>query len=285
LEILDNLGFRVRVLTLPNGLDPDEFLHRYNGKAWTQLVQNQAKSFLEYRLLTAISKHNIKTIEGKADVVNDLLSDISRIKSQVEKDQYVKMIARHLDIPEESIYADLRRKTGYFQNVDNFNRGKHTNNTRFLTNETKKGNYKDAYSIAQKNICRLMIEDRENFDRIEKALGLDFPDIPVLKDVLQFIKKIYADFDWAPSTLVERTDNEKLRQSIAELLLEEVPGEDREKLLRDYIKTIKLHKLKKRIAEIQAIIHDQEKKNVTNETITLLQEYTRLQQQVQQLKH
>ncbi|MGI6066116.1 MAG: DNA primase [Bacillota bacterium] len=285
LEILDNLGFRVRVLTLPNGLDPDEFLHRYNGKAWMQLMQNRAESFLEYRLHVAVAKHNIKTIEGKADVVKELLPVISRIKSQVEKDQYIKFIARHLDISQESIYAELDRKMGYLQNADNFIRGKHTNNTRFQVNEVIQRDRRDAYTIAQKSLCRLMIEDRETFDRVEKVLGFDFTDMPVLADVLRFVKKIYADFDWHPSTLVEKVDDAKLRQSVAELLLEEIPGEDREMLIRDYIKMIQLHKLKKRIKEIQAIIHDQEKKNLTSETITLLQEYTKLQQQVQQLKN
>lgn len=284
LDILQNLGFRVRILTLPNGLDPDEFLHRYNGPAWNQLVHNKTQSFFEYKLQNAISKHNLRTIEGKADVVMTLLPDIARIKSQVEKDQYIKLVARTLDISEETIYADLRRLPGNLQKMDNFSGGKHTNNVCSQNNDFLSKEGKDACSIAQRNLCRMMIEDREVFDLVENDLGLDFSGKSVLSEILQQVKTIYDDFDWLPSTLVERTESLSLKQSIIELFMEEIPGENKETLIRDYMKIIKLDKLKKRIGEIQAVIRDQEKKNVFGDTILLLQEFTKLQMQVQQLR-
>ncbi|MEL7568908.1 MAG: DNA primase, partial [Dehalobacterium sp.] len=96
LEILQNLDFRVRVLKLPQGLDPDEFLHKYNYQDWVQLVQNTALSLVEYKMDRAMDKYNAKSIEGKGDIVKELLPDISRVRSQVEKDQYIKLLAKTL---------------------------------------------------------------------------------------------------------------------------------------------------------------------------------------------
>lgn len=285
LEILQNLDFRVRVLKLPKGLDPDEFLHKYNYQAWVQLVQNTALSLVEYKMDVAMDKYNAKSIEGKGDIVKELLPDITKIKSQVEKDQYIKLLSRTLDIPEESVYADLRQVKGIIEKADNFRKGKHTNNTQVQVTSIFSKSGQNAQVIAEKNLCRLMVEDQDIFDLVEQSLGLDFSEVQRITDTLQFVKHIYGEFDWSPATLIDRMDELKLKQFISQLFMEDIPGNNNKELLvRDYIKTIKLYRLKTRIQEIQKAIHCHENESMTGDTMQLLQEYSLLQQQVQQLK-
>lgn len=285
LEILQNIGFRVRVLQLPNKMDPDDFLHKYNYGAWVQLVQNKSLSLVEYKLQAAMGKYNLKTIQGKADVVKELLPDINRIKSQVEKDQYIKLLANTLGISMESIYADLRQSKKIVEKTDIFSKEKHTNNTQVPVTCITGGKRQNALALAEMNLCKLMVEDRATFDLVEESLGLDFAKEEKITAILYFIKNIYEEFDWLPVTLIERLEQPILKQFTSQLFMEELPGNNnRELLVRDYIKTIKLYRLKKRIQEIQKIIHQHEQDNMTGDTIQLLQEFTMLQQQVQQLK-
>lgn len=285
LEILQNLGFRVRVLKLPNGMDPDEFLHKYNYQAWVQLVQGKALSLIQYKLDLALVKYNGKTIEGKGDIVREILPDLIKINSQVEKDQYIKLLARTLDVPIESIYADFRQTQGKAERTDNFNKEKHTNNNKVhVTNIFSKSN-QNARVIAEKNLCRFMLEDQEIFSLVEQSLGLDFSQEEKINNILQFIKQIYSEYNWVPAALIEHTDQPELKQFVSQLFMEEIPGNNNKELLvRDYIKTIRLYRLKKRIQEIQKEIHGLDQESMTGDTIQLLQEYTLLQQQIQQLK-
>ncbi|MGI6686595.1 MAG: DNA primase [Bacillota bacterium] len=285
LEILRDLGFRVRVLELPKGFDPDEFLHKYNYGAWIQLVQSKARSLVEYKLHVAMKKYNIKTIPGKADVVQELLPDLTKVKSQVEKDQYIKLIAKSLDIPAESIYADLRQTQGIIEKTDIFSKEKHTNNTQVTVTSIAGKTKQNALVIAEKHLCQMMAEDRQIFDLVEGSLGLSLFEEEKITEVLKFIKQIYGDYDWLPASLIDRIEEPTLKQFISQLFMEEIPGNtNKEILVRDYIKTIKLYRLKKRIQEIQKEINSHELGNITGDTIQLLQEYTMLQQQVQQLK-
>jgi len=285
LEILQDLGFRVRVLRLPKGLDPDEFLHRYNYGAWVQLVQNKALGLVEYKLQIALGKYDVKTIQGKADVVKELLPDIAKTKSQVEKDQYIKLLAKTLDIPADSVYADLRQVKGIVEKTDNFSREKHTNNTQVSISSISGKNKLNALALAEKNLCKLMVEDRMIFDLVEESLGLDFSEEEKIRGILHLVKHNYSDYDWLPATLVGRLDHPELKQFISQLFMEELPGNNNKELLvRDYIKTIKLYRLKKRIQEIHKVIHNHEHDLMTGDTMQLLQEYAMLQQQVQQLK-
>jgi len=285
LEILQNIDFRVRVLKLPKGLDPDEFLHKYNYQDWVQLVQDTSLSLVEYKMYAAMDKYNAKSIEGKGDIVKEVLPDISRIKSQVEKDQYIKLLAMTLEIPTESVYADLRQIKGIKEKTDNFSKEKHTKNTQVQVANIFSKSGQNARVIAEKNLCKLMVEDQKIFDLVEKSLGLDFSEEQKIIDTLRFVKGIYEGFDWLPATLIDSMDQIELKQFISQLFMEDIPGNNNKELLvQDYIKAIKLNRLKTRIQEIQKAIHSHENESMTGDTIQLLQEYSLLQQQVQQLK-
>ena len=222
LEILHHLGFRVRVISLPNGKDPDEFLHRYNSAAWHQLVQNKAQSYLEYKLQIAGSKYNLGTIEGKADLVKEILPDIAKIKSQVEKDQYIKLMGRMLDIPEASIYADLRRLPGHGLAAEMFSGGQQWQHPPLPRSSASPPGHQDGLQVAQRNLCRLMIEDRQVFDRVERAIGLDFAETAFLREILSLVKGIYGEFDWLPATLIGRIDSPELKRYMAEFFMDDV---------------------------------------------------------------
>jgi DNA primase len=247
------------------------------------MVQHKAQSFLEYKLQLAIIKYNVQTIEGKADAVKELLPDLARIKSQVEKDQYIKLIAKVLEIPEGAIYADLGRQSISGQ-MDILNNGKHTKNTGLLGKGPGLIPKKDAVTIARRNLCRLMIEDRSGFDLVEKNLGLEIFEDTVFAEILNLVSEIYPEFDWLPATLVARADDSDLKKTVTELLMADIPCENKDVMVRDCVRMIKLYQLKNRIDQIQTELTAKGREQVNGDVRLLLQEFSKLQQQVQDLK-
>ncbi|MEL7568149.1 MAG: hypothetical protein AAGU27_25185, partial [Dehalobacterium sp.] len=187
--------------------------------------------------------------------------------------------------PTESIYADLRQVKGIKEKTDNFSKEMHTKNTQVQVTNVFSKSGQNARVIAEKNLCRLMVEDQKIFDLVEQSLGLGFSEEQKITDTLKFVKRIYERFDWLPATLIDSMDQIEIKQFLSQLFMEDIPGNNNKELLvKDYIKTIKLYRLKTRIQEIQKAIHFHENESMTGDTIQLLQEYSLLQQQVQQLK-
>ncbi|MGI6678371.1 MAG: DNA primase [Dehalobacterium sp.] len=285
LDILHNLDIRVRVMKLPQGMDPDDFLHHYDYQAWVKLAEEQSLSLVEYKLQLAMEKYNIQTIEGKAHVVRELLPDLAKIKSQVEKDQYIKLVASALNISHESIYADLRQSKRVAFNKDNFSKGKHTNNAPGFEENLALSNKHNALILAEQNLLKLMIENRKIFDYVEDTLGLNFSLDEKIIRILKYIKKIYAEFDWLPVTLIESVHEEDLKQFLSPLFMEDYSENINKSLLvRDYIKTIRYYRLKERIQEIQEAISSYEQQNMTEDIMAMLPELNLLQQEMQKLK-
>ena len=105
LEILRTAGLDVRVLIIPQGKDPDEFI-RSNGKeAFLKLI-NSAISLISYRLKRAKEGINFKensSLIKYGKRVAEILADLN----PVEKDVYIKEISEDTGIKEQSIYCLL----------------------------------------------------------------------------------------------------------------------------------------------------------------------------------
>ena len=72
LALLLEAGFEAKVLALPGGLDPDEFIRKQGAAAYGELLKS-APSYLDYLTERAAKTHDIRTPEGKVAAVNAIL--------------------------------------------------------------------------------------------------------------------------------------------------------------------------------------------------------------------
>ena len=114
LEILRTAGFDVRVLSIPQGKDPDEFV-RSNGKeAFLKLI-NSAEPLIDYRLKKAEEGINFKNSQSSilyAKKVMDILSDLNPL----EKDVYIKKASENTGIKEQNLYDMLNKRINHEKN-------------------------------------------------------------------------------------------------------------------------------------------------------------------------
>ena len=119
LDIFSSLGLNVHVLTLPNGRDPDEYLREFGQVAFLKELKD-APEYLMYKTTRLLEKININDINGKSKVVQGLVGDLRKIKSPVALESAVSMIARKLQVSEQTIMQELRHniKAEKTQNFD-----------------------------------------------------------------------------------------------------------------------------------------------------------------------
>jgi len=91
-------GMRVRVVTLPEGEDPDSFLRQHTGEEFLRYV-DEAVSFVDYLLTRAARFADLRNPAGRADCVDRLLPLLRKIENQVERWGYVALVAERLGVP------------------------------------------------------------------------------------------------------------------------------------------------------------------------------------------
>ena len=91
-------GMRVRVVTLPEGEDPDSFLRQHTGEEFLRHV-DEAVSFVDYLLTRAARFADLRSPAGRADCVDRLSPLLRKIENQVERWGYVALVAERLGSP------------------------------------------------------------------------------------------------------------------------------------------------------------------------------------------
>jgi DNA primase len=115
-EVLRAAGLEVKVMSLPYGKDPDEFIRAKGREAFLEQLED-AVPYLEYRLTHLLSKHDTEGREGVVAFLKDAAEVLAGM-GPIERDYYVKWLERMtgisaLAIEEEALTrADLIERAG-----------------------------------------------------------------------------------------------------------------------------------------------------------------------------
>ncbi len=107
-ETLLAQGFKINVLALPGGLDPDEFVRERGVDAYRELLRSTTP-YLDYVVDRAMASHDLSRPSGKADALNDVMPFIARIENQLERVEYARRAAERMGIDEDILRKELRR--------------------------------------------------------------------------------------------------------------------------------------------------------------------------------
>lgn len=99
LEKMKNEGFEVKIISLPKGKDPDDIIS--SGKDFWEYISS-ALSPIGY--LINISKFDSSSIDDKKKLLEELLVTIKSYSDTIEKDYYLKEVAKLLDINQKIVY-------------------------------------------------------------------------------------------------------------------------------------------------------------------------------------
>ncbi len=87
-DILQSTGLDIRVVLLPDGKDPDEYIKK-NGAARFKALLDGAVSEMEYKLLSAIEGIDISSDDGKLIYLNRAAQIIAESNDVVARDLYI----------------------------------------------------------------------------------------------------------------------------------------------------------------------------------------------------
>ncbi|WP_066894869.1 DNA primase [Clostridium nigeriense] len=242
LEILKDAGFDVRVLSIPQGKDPDEYV-RVNGKdAFIKLI-NQAEGLVEYRIKKAGENINFKDSNDLIKYGKKVTEILAKV-NPIEKDIYIKKISENTGIREQALYDLLSREmTKNIQNQENMNK-KEENGTKL---------YKEpAFVKAERSLLKLCLEE-EYFDYISNLISQDELILPEHKEIFSIIKEAKKGNINNIGTFLEAkcTDLKTIEEVVKIKDQQVLIGKDNKRLIQDLIKQIDNYKLNKKLKDLK----------------------------------
>lgn len=101
-------GLKLRIATLPDGKDPDEYIKQHGAKAWEDVIA-MAQNVLDYRLDEIIASHDATTADGKNMIVQEFIPEIMQTDNAITIDSYLRRLATRLRMNENIVRSEAQK--------------------------------------------------------------------------------------------------------------------------------------------------------------------------------
>lgn len=85
IEILLAEDFEIKILVLPNGQDPDDFIRANGFEAYKKQHSTSATTYLQFVLETAVQERSLAVPKQKAEAIEDVMPVLSAIRNPIQK--------------------------------------------------------------------------------------------------------------------------------------------------------------------------------------------------------
>ncbi|CUO90673.1 DNA primase DnaG [Clostridium baratii] len=265
LEILKEAGFDVRVLQIPQGKDPDEFVRSNGRDAFLKLV-NKAESLISYRLKKAKDGIDFKDKSSLIEYGNRVTEILANL-NPVEKDIYVKSISEDTGIKEQSLY-DLISMTKNTKSEDFMNKKEEFGTKLYV---------EPGYVKAEKSLIKLML-DEDYYNEIIENISSDDLNSKAHAKIFDLIKESKDKGLENTNLHVEAgcDDVESSKEWVKIKEFQVLKAEDKHRLILDYIKQIKNFKLTKQLDLLRKKLKELENNGLIEESIKVALELNKI---------
>ena len=226
-------GLRVKVLAVPDGKDPDEFVRKHGTDAYLELIKN-ASDGIDFQMRQTIAQNNVSNLAGKVEAVSNILPFLLECKNDIEVAGHIRKLAQLLTIDESLImseYRKLARKSGKSTQAPV---APQAPAVKSAGAEEEAG--RQLLNILAKNL-RLLLLYR---DKIEQA-GFQQPEHEEIYNALKEQLNIAPDGDAASALF--RVLSPQAAAEFAAIMAKNVQPGDEEKLIGDCIRTMNKSRL------------------------------------------
>lgn len=276
LEILMEIGLEVRVLTIPKGKDPDEFI-RVNGKDAFKKLMDEAKQLIDYRIDMAkvgIDFSKEKDLALYSNRITEILANLN----PVEKDIYIKKISEETKIKEQALYDLLSNKMTTANKNSNFV----NNNAEFGT----KLYIEPAYVKSTRNILKLLM-NQSSYEKVNSLFNEHNCIDEVHLKLYNLIKETINEkgFDNIEKNLeIKCQDVELLKEFLKIKDISIITSNDLETIVKDYIYKIEIYRLNKEKEIVSQKLKESEKAGNLELSFEYLKKSKEIQEKLMLLK-
>lgn len=274
LEILASVGCDVKIITIPRGKDPDEFIKNFGVEEFKKLIEN-ALPVSEYRIQMTRNGKNLKDAKQKSIFVTESAEILSSLENEIEIQAYATKIYDETGIDVKFILDEVKK----IKRTKNSKENNKTNNR----NNNMSGNIynlEPAYKKAEKWLIQLALTNNDYFKYISNKITLDDFITQALKTAYEFISKtLESGEEVIPSVLLLNYTEQQDINDVASLFEGLDKLKDPIKLIDDCIKTINKYNIENKINELTVKIKKHEEKNEVVESAILSQELIKLQKE------
>ena len=229
-EVLREKGIKVKTVSLPEGQDPDSFIHEKGAEKFIEKIKI-AKPFLESYIDTVVAGKGNNSPSEVVDMANKVLPIVGKVENLVERNSLLEYFSSRAKIDDASFLIELKKS--FSRNQPKVN---------MPEKET------DSIFNLERHLVHLILSDKEIAERILKVVNPEDFSNPALKSIaITCLQRISDNKDLEIDKLIEQTDDPEIRSRLTQFGLEPLEFDSPEKTIADCITKFKNISIKSKI--------------------------------------
>ena len=232
-------GLEVRVVTLPEGHDPDSYVRAHGAEGFLKLTERAATA-VDFLMRQFAARDDLSTIDGKTRTAHAFADLIARIKDEARKQFFIKDIAEKLGLGEDALIriAQTQRR-GPSQN-------------RAARPQNGQPEPFDARPRYERELLTLMMRHPETADAVFREISPDDFANSAYRHIAQMIARNRHEKQSAEvAHLIDRCGDDRLSRILTELSLEIGMANPDVIPIGDYIQAFQRKKLDRELEQIK----------------------------------
>lgn len=184
IQLFDTTSLKLKLVLLPNGMDPDEFVNKQGPEAFIEYFNNNQQAPLDFILEYATRGKDFSNIDDIESAKKILFTHLALVDSQVSIERYVDKLATKMNVSKSSLMIDFSKYCNISipQKFDDFSDDYQS----FEIIENKPAVYLANYAKAELRLINYAKLGREKALEIESAFDEDNP-------IINFLEPIHQD--------------------------------------------------------------------------------------------
>lgn len=207
----DKYACEIRVVSPPEGKDPDEFIRSSGAEAFKSYIEH-APLLLDFELNQLLKKKNeVTTPQEKSELVKEILPVLNDVQNPIIQSEYVKIVATALSLDDKALQQDVKK----------------VSRTDFIVPEVSSVNVTKSSpieEIAQKNLLSLFLVNVSPYstDMISgriKSVNFTNKTLIIVKDTIdKLINTVNNVSDLTNKLYTEFSQNQEIKSLITDLI-------------------------------------------------------------------
>ena len=252
LSLLNNVGnFNIEIVSIPEKLDPDEYLKKYGPKSFQEIINHDNESPMAFYMRYFKLGRNLDNETEQLAYINDILTQLAYVKDEMERSLYLNRLAKQFNLDVVSLQQRLKT---FLQQVKLKPEGQKVQlkQQQMTLIAPPKVQTRDRLRKAEELLLYRILHEPGILERISELEDFTFvhDEYRTLYVLAQGYFKIYDTYE--PSIFVDTVQVENLQQIVIELETRDYPLEGSIEEINDCLAVITDYDVKLKVQQLEA---------------------------------
>lgn len=228
--LLKEAGCYVKIATMPDALDPDDYIRKYGSEKFRNDVIGASSTYMSFKLQYLRRGKNLNDEGDQIRYIEEAIKEISGLEKAVERDYYLRQLSAEFDISLDALKYQQRQT--FKQNKKDNVIGNRNNIPRPIIKQQR---LLPAYHKAERLLIAHMLHNKDIAIRVQDELQGNF-NIEEHQAIVTYLYAFYEEgHEGDISSFIQWLPDEKLKRIISEIAMIDINDDVSEKELSDYI--------------------------------------------------